>query len=154
MTAELTCDVAIVGCGYAGAMAAIAAHDAGAEVLVLEKMPDPGGISVCSAGGLRVAEHAEAAFAYLAASNAGTTPDDVLYRLAEGMVLLPARLAELAEGIPAELGRRESPANYPFPGYRTFGFVYVDVLAGFDAAERWPHVQGSPRGPACSASWK
>ncbi|MEO6624000.1 MAG: FAD-dependent oxidoreductase, partial [Burkholderiaceae bacterium] len=40
-----TVDVVVVGCGYAGAVAAIAAHDAGARVLVLEKMPDPGGIS-------------------------------------------------------------------------------------------------------------
>ena len=146
MTADLTCDVAVVGCGYAGAMAAIAAHDAGAEVLVLEKMPDPGGISVCSAGGLRVAEDAAVALSYLKATNAGTTPDDVLRRLAEGMVSLPQRLDELAGGIPAELGRRASPANYPFPGYETFGFVYVDALAGFDAAKRWPHVQGSPQG--------
>ena len=53
-------DVVIVGCGYAGAVAAIAAHDAGATVLVLEKMPQPGGISICSAGGIRVAEDADA----------------------------------------------------------------------------------------------
>ena len=146
MTAELTCDVAVVGCGYAGAMAAIAAHDAGAEVLVVEKMSDPGGISICSAGGLRIAEDADEALAYLKATNAGTTPDDVLRRLAQGMVGLPARLDALAEGIPAELGRRASPANYPLPGYETFGFVYVDALAGFDEAQRWPHVQGSPQG--------
>ena len=38
MTQEHACDVAVVGCGYAGAMAAIAAHDSGAEVLVLEKL--------------------------------------------------------------------------------------------------------------------
>ena len=70
-------DVVIVGCGYAGAVAAIAAHDAGATVLVLEKMPQPGGISICSAGGIRVAEDADAAFEYLSATNGGTTPDEV-----------------------------------------------------------------------------
>ena len=43
-------DVIVVGFGYAGAIAAIEAHDAGASVLLLEKEPDPGGISVCSAG--------------------------------------------------------------------------------------------------------
>jgi len=146
LTQEHACDVAVAGCGYAGAMAAIAAHDSGAEVIVLEKMPDPGGISVCSAGGLRVAEDAGEAFAYLQATNAGTTPDDVLRRLAQGMVRLPARLDDLAAGIPAELGRRASPANYPFPGHETFGFVYVDALSDFDAPARWPHVQGSPQG--------
>ena len=46
-----TTEIVVIGCGYAGAVAAIAAHDAGARVLVLEKMPDPGGISICSAGG-------------------------------------------------------------------------------------------------------
>ena len=44
-------DVIVIGFGYAGAVAAIEAHDAGAAVLLLEKQPDPGGISVCSAGG-------------------------------------------------------------------------------------------------------
>ena len=45
-------DVVVVGCGYAGAMAAIAAHDRGARVLILEKAEEAGGISVCSAGGV------------------------------------------------------------------------------------------------------
>ena len=39
-------DVVVVGYGYAGAVAAIEAHDAGADVLLIEKMPDPGGISI------------------------------------------------------------------------------------------------------------
>ncbi|MBC7157874.1 MAG: FAD-binding protein, partial [Rhodobacteraceae bacterium] len=51
-------DVIVIGCGYAGARAAIAAADAGARVLVLEKAAVPGGISVCSAGGLRIADDA------------------------------------------------------------------------------------------------
>ena len=34
-------DVPVIGYGGAGACAAIAAHDAGAKVLVLEKMPQP-----------------------------------------------------------------------------------------------------------------
>ena len=41
-------DVVVVGYGYAGAVAAIEAHDAGADVLLIEKMPDPGGISITS----------------------------------------------------------------------------------------------------------
>ena len=35
-------DVVVVGYGYAGAVAALEAHDAGANVLLIEKMPDPG----------------------------------------------------------------------------------------------------------------
>ncbi|MBI2908115.1 MAG: FAD-binding protein [Chloroflexi bacterium] len=34
-----TCDVAIIGYGMAGAVAAITAHDAGAKVIILEKQP-------------------------------------------------------------------------------------------------------------------
>ncbi|MEO5738076.1 MAG: FAD-binding protein, partial [Variovorax sp.] len=50
---DQSADVVVVGCGFAGAMAAISAHDEGAKVILLEKMPDPGGISVCSFGGVR-----------------------------------------------------------------------------------------------------
>ena len=43
-----TYDVIVVGYGFAGATAAIEAARAGAKVLVLEKAPDPGGISILS----------------------------------------------------------------------------------------------------------
>ena len=39
-------DVVVVGYGAAGGVAAITAYDAGANVLLLEKMPHPGGISI------------------------------------------------------------------------------------------------------------
>ncbi len=48
---EMIADVVIVGYGGAGACAAIAARDAGAEVIILEKMAQPGGntrLSNCS----------------------------------------------------------------------------------------------------------
>ena len=41
----------VVGTGYAGLSAAIEAHDAEAKVLLLEKMPRPGGNSILSGGG-------------------------------------------------------------------------------------------------------
>ena len=44
-------EVLIVGTGFAGLSAAIEAYDAGASVLLLEKMPKPGGTSVISGGG-------------------------------------------------------------------------------------------------------
>jgi succinate dehydrogenase/fumarate reductase flavoprotein subunit len=90
-------DVVVVGCGFAGAMAAIAAHDAGASVLILEKMPDPGGISVCSFGGVRVAKSADAAFAYLKRTNGGTAPEELLRTLAKGMAAMPSQLEKLAK---------------------------------------------------------
>ena len=65
-------DVIVVGYGFGGAVAAINAHDAGAKVLLAEKMPNPGGISICSGGGLRLPHDRDATFAYLKATNDGT----------------------------------------------------------------------------------
>jgi succinate dehydrogenase/fumarate reductase flavoprotein subunit len=139
-------DVVVVGYGYAGAAAAIAASDAGASVLLLERMPTPGGISICSAGGVRTAEDAEQALAYLRATNAGRTPDAVLHTLAEGMTRLPERIEKFAESSGAVISKRASPANYPFEGFKAFGFVYVEEVPGFDPKEAYPHVAGSPAG--------
>jgi succinate dehydrogenase/fumarate reductase flavoprotein subunit len=144
--ADAAYDVAVVGYGYAGAAAAIAASDAGASVLLLERMGAPGGISICSAGGVRIAEHAGRAFAYLRATNAGKTPEPVLRTLAEGMTRLPARIREFGEVNGAAIAQRAAPANYPLEGSETFGFVYVEAVPGFDPREAWPQVAGSPAG--------
>jgi succinate dehydrogenase/fumarate reductase flavoprotein subunit len=146
VTAAETFDVVVVGYGYAGAVAAITAHDSGARVLLLEKQPDPGGISVCSAGGLRITDDADAAFAYLQATNAGTTPDPVLRRLADGMAGLPAAAETLCAAVGATLGVRRSPANYPLPGQASFGFAYVDAIEDFDPATTYPAVRGAVAG--------
>ena len=44
-------DVAVIGSGFAGLAAAIRAREAGAEVIIAEKMPYAGGKSVISGGG-------------------------------------------------------------------------------------------------------
>jgi succinate dehydrogenase/fumarate reductase flavoprotein subunit len=140
------CDVVVVGCGYAGAAAAIEAHDRGARVVILEKMPDPGGISICSAGGLRTAEDAEQAFAYLVATNGGTSDESVLRTLAEGMTTLADRLRGLAAVNGARVELRRATGNYPLPGHETFGFAYVEEVPDFDPAVAYPQVRGSPEG--------
>ncbi len=145
-TASERFDVIVVGFGFAGGIAALEAHDAGARVLLLEKQASPGGISVCSAGGLRITNDAEAAFTYLAATNAGTAPEEVLRVLAQGMQDLPDYARRLTTAVGAELGVRVSPANYPFPGFESFGFAYVDGVPGFDPAAEFPAVRGSPAG--------
>src|SRR3989304_9653551 len=89
-------DVVVVGYGFAGGIAAIAAHDCGARVLLLEKMPHPGGISILSGGGVAFARNAEGAFQYLKRSCNGTTPDDVLCKMAEEMVGIIDWVKELA----------------------------------------------------------
>src|SRR5579883_434395 len=139
-------DVVVVGCGYAGAVAAISAREAGARVTLIEKMREPGGISVCSAGGVRVAEDADAAFEYLRETNGGTTPDPVLRTLASGMTEAETFVRALGRECGAVISRRPAAGNYPFSGHRTFGFVYVDDVPGVDPARLYPHVRGSKAG--------
>jgi len=140
---KLAADVVVVGCGFAGAMAAIAAHDAGAAVIIIEKMPDPGGISICSFGGVRCARDAKDAFAYLQRTNGGTAPDALLRELARGMVRMPRLLERLAKPFGATTAVRASGGNYPFPGHETFGFVNVENIPGFDPDTHYPHVVGA-----------
>ena len=52
----------MVGYGAAGGISAITAHDRGAKVLLIEKMPHPGGISILSGGGVAFAHNARGRF--------------------------------------------------------------------------------------------
>ena len=54
-TENATADVAVIGAGGAGLSAAVQAHDLGAKVIVLEKMPMVGGNTIRAAGGLNAA---------------------------------------------------------------------------------------------------
>ena len=99
-------DIVVVGYGYAGGVSAIEASKAGCSVLLLEKMPDPGGISICSGGNVRAAEDADEAFKYLKETCAGTTPDDVLKALAVGMTEVVDYFVKLAKASGAEVQHR------------------------------------------------
>lgn len=140
-------DVIVVGYGFAGAMAAIAACDAGARTLLVEKMSVPGGISICAGGGLRIAADADRAYAYLRATNAGATPDALLRRFAQEMTQLESHVERLARADGARLSVRERAANYPFEGYDTFSFLEVDSIPGFDARAAYPHAHALRSGP-------
>ena len=75
-------DVVVVGYGYAGGIAALEARKAGADTLLIEKMPDPGGISITSGGNIRAVADAEEGFAYLQATRRtyeGDAPASELY---------------------------------------------------------------------------
>jgi succinate dehydrogenase/fumarate reductase flavoprotein subunit len=70
-------DVLVVGYGNAGSVAAIAAFDAGAKVIVLEKLNQGGGATRLSSGGIFIP--GSMAFAnYLYDIALGRTPQDVL----------------------------------------------------------------------------
>lgn len=63
---DLEADVVVVGYGAAGAAAAITAHDAGADVLILEKAPEQfrGGTSRVSGNGVFFPTDVEKAILY------------------------------------------------------------------------------------------
>ncbi len=139
-------DILVVGYGFAGAAAAVEAAEAGAQVLIVEKMPDPGGISICSAGSARSAKDADAAFDYLKQTNAGRTPDDVLRVLADGMAGIEEYMkwltGSLGLSVSSNLSRVRAGANYPMPGWDTFYHTLVDEIPGFDAEAAYPQVSG------------
>ncbi|RPI47242.1 MAG: FAD-dependent oxidoreductase [Betaproteobacteria bacterium] len=139
-------DVIVVGFGFGGAATAIEAHDAGARVLLIEKMPHPGGISICAGGGIRCAKSEEGAFAYLQHTNDGTTPDDVLRAFVRGSMQIENWLRGLAKVNGAQIGLRERNGNYPFPGTDSFHYVSVKTVPGFDAPREYPHVHGGRDG--------
>ena len=140
-------DVVIAGFGFAGGIAAIEAHDAGAGVLLLEKMPDPGGLSILAGGAVRCARNADDALAYLIATNAGRTPVDVLRVLAEGMVELEAYVRKLGAAVEAEIENtamadmaNKKGGNYPFSGTETFYNTRIAHIPNFSAATFYPQI--------------
>lgn len=115
---DLDYDVVVAGYGFAGGMAAIAAHDAGARVAIFEKMPHFGGNSILSGGGWVVGSEYEPTLAYLKRTNGDTTDMPVLETFAESMVhLLPDLMPRLGREIGVEvLIKRWQKATYAFRG--------------------------------------
>jgi succinate dehydrogenase/fumarate reductase flavoprotein subunit len=134
-------DVVVVGYGAAGGIAAISAHDAGARVLVLEKMPHPGGISILSGGGVAFARNAQGAFQYLKRTCNGTTPDDILRTMAEEMVGMIDWVTELAKVSGTEPTKTETRGHgtYPFPGTNDIDSI---KLKDFPAYDTFPWAKG------------
>src|SRR6185437_14192727 len=122
---EESVDLIVAGFGFAGGAAAIAGADAGCSVLLLEKMTVPGGISICSGGGLRVASDPDKALAYLVATNQGTIDSPLLETFAREMTELRGRFEKLAQTSRATLKIVERAANYRLPGWDTFNFLEV-----------------------------
>jgi succinate dehydrogenase/fumarate reductase flavoprotein subunit len=139
---DIETDIVVVGYGYAGGISSIEAKDAGVDVLLLEKMSKPGGISICSGGGLRTASNVNSAFSYLKATCGGLTPDAVLRAMAEGMTEIPAYMEEMARINSTKIRSIPYIGNYPFPGYEDLGFSMYGAIPGFDPLTYYPHVRG------------
>jgi succinate dehydrogenase/fumarate reductase flavoprotein subunit len=118
-------DVVVAGLGFAGAMAALAAHDAGARVAVFEKGDRFGGVSILSGGGCVGGTDFERCLAYLKRTCLGTTPDDVLEAFARGMAQLPAAMKAFAAEVGFDTITTPTPARYPFPGAEQLVVTYV-----------------------------
>ena len=140
-------DVVVVGYGFAGGAAAIAAADAGCSVLLTEKMLDPGGISITAGGGIRLAKDADKAFEYLNASGDGRTDPDILRVFCDELMNLEEYIRNLASVNNAVCEKRDHPGNYPFPGFETFQAIEISGVPGFDPLVGYPHVRGRNRGP-------
>jgi succinate dehydrogenase/fumarate reductase flavoprotein subunit len=109
-------DVTVIGFGPAGASAAIAAHDAGARVTVLERMPYGGG-NALNSGGFLFDVDGPHAVDHLDALCFGKTPRDVLEAFAAGLHEVPAWLESLGGATRAI----DWPPSWPnFPGHVTY----------------------------------
>lgn len=121
-------DLVVVGYGAAGAVAAGEAAAAGARTLLLEKMPFPGGLSIASAGGIRIAFDADEAFAYLKSTCGGRTPDNLLRKLADEMAMIGDYVRTLAAPVGATAEIIPALGNYPLPGYASLGYCEVSEV--------------------------
>ena len=114
-------DVLVIGCGPAGASAAIAAHDEGASVLVAEKLPRGGGNALVAGGflwdvgGAEAVRHVETLFF-------GKTGRDVAEAYVRGLGDLPSWIFGLGGEV---VGVDPPPGSFPA------------VLPS------WPHVPGA-----------
>ncbi|MCW2492552.1 MAG: fumarate reductase [Frankiales bacterium] len=148
----LSFDVVVVGYGAAGAVAAIEAARGGASVLLVEKMAAPGGISILSAGGIRISESADEAFRYLRHTCGDRTPEAVLRALADGMAEMADYLRDLAQINDARIKVAPAVGNYPFPGCDALGYAEVESIPGFGepgGAEADGYLAARPLRPGC-----
>ena len=53
---------------------------------------------------------------------------------------IPAYFDKIAKATGAVVDRRQADGNYPFPGTKTFGYVSIKEIPGFDAAATYPFV--------------
>ena len=94
-------DVICVGYGGAGAAAAISAHDAGAKVLILEKMPQSGGNTAVSAGGFVAPSNVDDAVKYFSALfnvSFSEMDEDLVRTFAEESIKVTDWVKSLREG--------------------------------------------------------
>ncbi len=114
-TWDIEADVVVVGFGAAGAAAAITAHDLGAEVIILEKVPEGqegGNTRVAGQGYLNTSSVAKAIDYLTALCGPYTVPDEMVRVWAEEMCLNNDWVASIG-GDPQE--HQHQPVGIEFP---------------------------------------
>lgn len=146
-------DVLVVGYGAAGAAAALAAHDAGARVLVVEKCAQPGGNSLVSSANTVYPAHpddVERFGRYLTEVCDGTTPAEVIEAYVKGLVALPAWL----ESMGGELENLDDPPMGSLSSYYIPNLTFPQlpgahglslVLRQLKQTQRCPQPTGGAR---------
>ena len=126
------CDVLVVGYGGAGAAAAIEAHDAGAKVLVIEKMAEGGGNTAVSSGGFMVPKDKEEAYKFLNAlyTLSNSEKDEALIR----------RYCDEVQG-----SKEWLLALKPNTKATIYGHAGHQTLPGADTIDKW-RISGKKRG--------
>ena len=94
-----------------------------------------------SGGGVAFAHNAEGAFQYLKRTCNGTTPDDILRKMADEMVGMIDWLTELAKVSGTEPTKTETRGHgtYPFPGTNDIDSI---KLKDFQAYSEFPWAKG------------
>ncbi|MBI4320217.1 MAG: FAD-dependent oxidoreductase [Chloroflexi bacterium] len=135
-------DVVVVGYGLSGAVAASVAHDAGAEVLIVEKGQYPGGCSILSGGQVKCAHDAEGALQYLTAISGGRMEAELIRTFGEALVENEAFVKKLATVDGAEMKRLPTGSGvYPFPGRESLYSIRISKIPGFTSFPWLQHFE-------------
>ena len=105
-------DVVVVGCGGAGAAAAITANDAGAKVLVLEKMPVGGGTTALSGGNFSAPKaplNLDRVVGYLVACGKGLVDEEMATAWAQEAINVP----DWAKALGGDVVESPGPGYHP-----------------------------------------
>ncbi len=145
---QITTDVVVVGYGLAGAIAAIEARNAGAEVLIIEKSGYPGGCSVLAGGAILSVSNAAEAAEYLTHLSSGRVDASLIGPFARGLSENEAYLKDLARinggtVIATKTSTTGAPGEglYPFPGRKSFYYTRVREVPGFSGFSWVQHLR-------------
>jgi succinate dehydrogenase/fumarate reductase flavoprotein subunit len=132
-------DLIVIGCGGAGAAAAIEATELGASVIVLEKMHSIGGSTQESGGTIRTLNDRAGAIQHYTLLAEGTTPRDVIEAFVDGVMAIPDWIKK-HDGELVLAQNRSEISRWVFPA-RLLGSAFPG-LPGADAIGARGHVRG------------